>query len=73
MRVILTLRHWGVYVDEVFFLGGMDKAKILKAFRPHIFFDDQELHLKEISQAYPAGKVLHRTDSALESDENGSS
>jgi len=73
MRVILTLRHWGVYVDEVFFLGGMDKAKILKAFRPHIFFDDQDLHLKEISQAYPAGKVPHRSDSALEPDENGSS
>jgi 5'-nucleotidase len=51
----------------------MDKAKILKAFRPHIFFDDQELHLKEISQVYPAGKVLHRTDSALEPDEKGSS
>jgi 5'-nucleotidase len=70
MRVIMTLRHWGVYVDEVFFLGGMDKAKVLKAFRPHIFFDDQDLHLKEISQAYPAGKVPHHTNSELDSDES---
>lgn len=66
MRVINTLRHWGVYVDEVFFLGGMDKAKILKAFRPHIFFDDQDLHLKEISHVHPAGKVPHRSNSPLD-------
>jgi len=65
MRVIKTLRHWGVYVDEVFFLGGMDKAKVLEAFRPHIFFDDQDLHLEKISQAYPAGKVPYRTASPL--------
>ncbi|UTV80110.1 5'-nucleotidase [Acidithiobacillus sp. YTS05] len=65
MRVIKTLRHWGVYVDELFFLGGMDKAKILKAFRPHIFFDDQDLHLEEISKAYPAGKVPYKSSSPL--------
>lgn len=65
MRVIMTLRHWGVYVDEVFFLGGMDKAKVLKAFRPHIFFDDQELHLRDVSTALPAGRVPYKTDSPL--------
>lgn len=26
MRVIKTLRHWGVYVDEAFFLGGIEKS-----------------------------------------------
>ena len=46
LRVIKTLRTWGVYVDEVFFLGGLDKSKVLKAFRPHIFFEDQDLHLE---------------------------
>jgi 5'-nucleotidase len=66
MRVIKTLRHWGVYVDELFFLGGMDKAQVLKAFGPHIFFDDQDLHLEKISQAFPAGKVPHRSDSPLD-------
>jgi len=65
MRIIKTLRHWGVYVDEVFFLGGMDKAKVLEAFRPHIFFDDQDLHLEKISQAYPAGRVPYRSASRL--------
>jgi len=65
MRVINTLRHWGVYVDEVFFLGGLDKSKVLKAFKPHIFFDDQDLHLETTAHAVPAGKVPYKSDSPL--------
>jgi 5'-nucleotidase len=65
MRVIKTLRQWGVYVDEVFFLGGLEKSKILKAFKPHIFFDDQDLHLEEASKYVPSGKVPYHSDSAL--------
>ncbi len=65
MRVINTLRHWGVYVDEVFFLGGLDKSKVLKAFKPHIFFDDQDLHLETAAHAVPAGKVPYKSDSPL--------
>ncbi|MFT5417827.1 MAG: 5'-nucleotidase, partial [Gammaproteobacteria bacterium] len=64
---------WGVYVDELFLLGGMDKSKVLEAFRPHIFFDDQDLHLEDISRADPAGKVPYRSNSPLkESDKKGS-
>lgn len=65
MRVIKTLRHWGVYVDEIFFLGGLDKSKILKAFKPHIFFDDQDVHLDNAAMHVPSGKVPHKTDSPL--------
>lgn len=65
MRVIKTLRHWGVYVNEIFFLGGLEKAKILKAFRPHIFFDDQDLHLDAAARHVPSGKVPYKTDSPL--------
>lgn len=65
MRVIKTLRHWGVYVDEVFFLGGVEKSKVLKAFRPHIFFDDQDLHLEAASRFVPSGKVPYRSGSPL--------
>lgn len=65
MRVIKTLRHWGVYVNEVFFLGGLDKSKILKAFKPHIFFDDQDLHLERASKIVPAGKVPYKSSSPL--------
>ncbi|MDQ7069056.1 MAG: 5'-nucleotidase, partial [Sulfurimonas sp.] len=63
IRVIKTLRHWGVYVDEAFFLGGLEKSKILKSFRAHIFFDDQDVHLKNASLVVPSGKVLYPTNS----------
>lgn len=69
MRVINTLRHWGVYVNEVFFLGGLNKAAILKAFKPHIFFDDQDLHIEHASKVVPSGKVPYKTDSPLNKNE----
>lgn len=65
MRVINTLRSWGVYVNEVFFLGGLNKAAILEAFKPHIFFDDQDLHIDPAAKVVPAGKVPYRTNSPL--------
>ncbi|UQG61520.1 5'-nucleotidase [Marinobacter sp. M3C] len=45
-RVITTLEHWGVDANEVFFLGGMKKDRILKVLKPHMFFDDQRSHLQ---------------------------
>ena len=45
-RVVTTLKSWGVSADETFFLGGMDKARVLSIFKPHIFFDDQLTHLR---------------------------
>lgn len=65
MRVIKTLRHWGVYVDEIFFLGGLEKTQVLEAFHPHIFFDDQELHIENASKVVPAGKVPYPSSSPL--------
>jgi len=65
LRVIKTLRHWGVYVDEAFFLGGIEKSKILKSFKAHIFFDDQDVHLKNSSLVVPSGKVLYPSTSKL--------
>jgi len=40
-RLITTLRSWGIVVDKTFFLGGMDKNRIIEVFRPHLFFEDQ--------------------------------
>jgi 5'-nucleotidase len=65
MRVIKTLRAWGVYVDEAFFLGGVGKDKVLKAFRPHLFFDDQDVHLDAAAKLVPSGKVPYLSSSAL--------
>lgn len=65
MRVIKTLRDWNVYVDEVFFLGGLQKSRFLKAFKPHIFFDDQDSHLDPASGDIPSAKVLYPSHSPL--------
>ncbi|MDR0871980.1 MAG: 5'-nucleotidase [Prevotellaceae bacterium] len=60
IRVIKTLRAWGVSVDEAFFLGGVPKDKVLKAFNAHIFFDDQELHVKPASDVVPSSRVPYK-------------
>ncbi len=56
-RVIRTLRAWNVRVDEAFFLGGIEKRDVLKAFGAQIFFDDQKIHTINASQAVPAALV----------------
>ncbi len=43
-RVILTLRQWGIRIDEALFLGGKPKGPFLAAFGADIFFDDQQVH-----------------------------
>lgn len=45
-RVITTLEHWGVCANETFFLGGMQKDRILSTLKPHMYFDDQKSHLE---------------------------
>lgn len=56
-RVITTLRYWGIQVDEAFFLGGVEKSRVLKEFRPHMFFDDQLLHIRDASTLAPSVHV----------------
>jgi 5'-nucleotidase len=56
-RVIRTLRAWNVRVDEAHFLGGAPKLPVLRAFRPHIFFDDQDIHLVEAARSMPVARV----------------
>lgn len=53
-RAVNSLRKWGVEVNDAFFLGGIAKSRILQVMRPHLFFDDQELHLTGAAQ-YAAG------------------
>lgn len=60
-RVIRTMRAWNVRVDEAFFLGGLDKRDILKAFGAQIFFDDQMIHTQSAAQAVPAARVPYRS------------
>ena len=48
-RAINTMRAWGILANEVFFMGGVEKSKVLEILKPHIFFDDQKLHLTSAS------------------------
>ncbi|WP_017755045.1 5'-nucleotidase [Calidifontibacillus oryziterrae] len=56
-RVISTLRELNIMVDEAFFLGGIDKSRVLEIFKPHIFFDDQVGHIKTVSKIAPSVHV----------------
>jgi len=64
-RVILTLRAWGVHVDEAFFLGGVPKDQVLQSFNAHIFFDDQDVHIDKASRFVPSARVPYKSDSPL--------
>lgn len=59
-RVVRTLRAWNVRIDEVFFLGGIEKSEVLKAFGANIFFDDQSVHTDPASKLVPSFRVPYR-------------
>ena len=61
-RVIRTLRAWNVRIDEAFFLGGIPKSAVLKAFGAHIFFDDQTVHTDPASELVPAARVPYKNN-----------
>lgn len=59
-RVVRTLRAWNVRIDEVFFLGGIEKSEVLKAFGANIFFDDQAVHTDPASKLVPSARVPYK-------------
>jgi len=56
-RAIRTLMEWNVAVDELMFLGGLDKGEFLKAFEPDFYFDDQRGHIDSARLHVAAGHV----------------
>ncbi len=64
-RVIRTMRAWNVRVDEAFFLGGLAKRDVLKAFGAQIFFDDQLVHTFSAAQSVPSARVPYSSASAM--------
>ncbi|GAA2085520.1 5'-nucleotidase [Aeromicrobium tamlense] len=54
VRPITTLKHWGLRVNDIFFLGGWPKADTLKIYGPHIFFDDQTDHVDKTKSVVPS-------------------
>lgn len=61
-RVIRTLRAWDVRIDEAFFLGGMSKKEVLKAFGAHIYFDDQAIHTDATAEFVPSARVPYKNN-----------
>lgn len=58
-RVILTLRRWGVRIDEALFLGGRDKGPFLEAFGADLFFDDSPINVESARRHVATGHVPH--------------
>ena len=56
-RVIRTLRHWDIRLDESLFLGGRDKGEFLMSFEADIFFDDQAVHCEKARSHVASGHV----------------
>ena len=56
-RVVRTLQSWGVRVNDAFFLGGVEKSKVLRVLKPHVFFDDQLRHLEGAADEIPSVHV----------------
>lgn len=61
-RVVRTLRAWNVRIDEAFFLGGIEKSEVLKAFGANIFFDDQAVHTDPASKMVPSARVPYKQE-----------
>ena len=65
-RVVLTLREWGIRIDEALFLGGREKGEFLKAFGADIFFDDQQIHIESAKKHVASAHVPHGVVNAVE-------
>ena len=53
-RIITTLKAQGITAAELFLLDGLSKDRILTVLKPHIFFDDQLIHLKRTAAMIPS-------------------
>ena len=58
--------------EPAFFLGGIEKRKVLEIINPHIFFDDQYLHIDPTKDIMPSVHipfgVINRSE--IQNEEN---
>lgn len=66
-RAVNTLQQWGLEIDEMHFLGGMDKTPFLIAIKPAIFFDDSTEHIDRAKRHVPSVHVLYGVTNRRES------
>ncbi len=53
-RALNSLKQWGITVNDAFFLGGIAKGPTIGILKPHIFFDDQMVHLASTADFAPS-------------------
>ncbi|CAF4003458.1 unnamed protein product [Rotaria sp. Silwood1] len=58
-RVFSTMKEWGLEIDEIHFLSGLDKTRFLRTMDPAIFFDHSDQHFQSANQHIPAAHVPH--------------
>jgi len=56
-RLNTTLSALGLEADEVFLMGGIEKKRVLDILKPHLFFDDQLVHLAPVAASTPSVHV----------------
>ena len=56
-RLVNTLSALGIAADEVFLLGGIEKKRVLDILKPHLFFDDQLVHLAPVAASVPCAHI----------------
>ncbi len=53
-RFVTTLKDWQISADETFFMGGIEKKRVIDVLKPHIYFDDQMRHLEPTIRTVPS-------------------
>ncbi|MBT0995532.1 5'-nucleotidase [Cellulomonas sp. DKR-3] len=67
-RAVETLKQWGLRVNDAFFLGGVEKRRVLEVLKPHIFFEDQLGNLVGAARVVPS---VHVPFGVRNTDRNG--
>jgi 5'-nucleotidase len=69
-RVIHTLRHWDIRVDEAIFAAGCPKGPLLAAFGADIFFDDTRKNIDSAASCnVPSGHVPYGSGQGIVGEE----
>jgi len=60
-RPLITLKHWGIKLDEYHFMAGRSKSEVIRNLKGDIFFDDQSKHCVSAALHTPSGQVFNVT------------
>jgi 5'-nucleotidase len=67
-RALNTLKSWGVMPNDAFFLGGIEKKRVLEVLKPHFFFDDQSGQLAGAATVVPSVHIPFGITNAKRAD-----